>query len=523
MHQLKNITRYLDQYKHTVLHKSERQYLFATSSLPADGVYQDGVIYVLPASCLPPLPPEKSGACFFLICDTPVQAEAVGSADTVLFEQDTDASALLRDTQEIIGMYRRLQAAQEELLSILPRENSLSELVDIAHRFWGNPLLLRDMSFRPLIVRERDEILSIKYNMLEKLTPEGYANPDYLRQPELHQRQNLVKEAGVPLFFDKLGERRIMGEIYGDQGAVAHLIVYEKHRLFSNADLEFAKLFVKVLGIEFQKATHARSLQFPHSTFLQDILDGKLAESSIQKLSPIFRWSLHGIYFVAVATIGSQDQSNVVLKSSEQAIYVSTANELSPRFPDMRATLYRDKLVMVFNFSQPAEAQRIRQKLKEYLARTPVKIGVSDLFTELSRAGKYHAQALAVLEFERQAKSGEKLFCFDSYYFDCLFSQLTPGLMKQFCIQEAWAAFHYDQAYGTDLCHTVFLYLDEGLNPAAVAQQLGVHRNTVAYRINRFAQQTGFDFTRGDNITRLYLSLLILQRISGLSSAARPR
>jgi purine catabolism regulator len=65
----------------------------------------------------------------------------------------------------------------------------------------------------------------------------------------------------------------------------------------------------------------------------------------------------------------------------------------------------------------------------------------------------------------------------------------------------------YDAKHRTDLVETLQAYFNANASPKDAAERLGVHRNTVLYRLERIANVTGYDL--GDAETRLRLQLAL--------------
>jgi len=64
----------------------------------------------------------------------------------------------------------------------------------------------------------------------------------------------------------------------------------------------------------------------------------------------------------------------------------------------------------------------------------------------------------------------------------------------------------YDAGRGTELVLTLAEYLEHDGNHEAAATALGVHRNTVKYRLRRIRELTGYDSTVPDTLLHLQLA-----------------
>lgn len=76
-----------------------------------------------------------------------------------------------------------------------------------------------------------------------------------------------------------------------------------------------------------------------------------------------------------------------------------------------------------------------------------------------------------------------------------------PGIMK---------VYHYDMSYGTDLIKTLRTYLKTGNNASACAQEMGVHRNTINYRVNLIEDLLGYKINNFKTILQLGFSFMLL-------------
>jgi purine catabolism regulator len=67
----------------------------------------------------------------------------------------------------------------------------------------------------------------------------------------------------------------------------------------------------------------------------------------------------------------------------------------------------------------------------------------------------------------------------------------------------------YDQEHNADLVQTLRAWFDGKGSPKVASERLGVHRNTVLYRLERIAAMTGYDLADAETRLRLQLALSI--------------
>ena len=76
-----------------------------------------------------------------------------------------------------------------------------------------------------------------------------------------------------------------------------------------------------------------------------------------------------------------------------------------------------------------------------------------------------------------------------------------PGIMQ---------IVNYDKTYGTDLMDTLRAFLKNGCNASATAQKMGVHRNTVNYRLNTIEDLLGYRPDDPDTVVKLSMSIILM-------------
>ncbi len=67
----------------------------------------------------------------------------------------------------------------------------------------------------------------------------------------------------------------------------------------------------------------------------------------------------------------------------------------------------------------------------------------------------------------------------------------------------------YDREHNTELVHTLDIFFAENANASSAARRLGVHRNTLRYRLERMAEITGQDLRDADARFALQLGIRI--------------
>ena len=81
---------------------------------------------------------------------------------------------------------------------------------------------------------------------------------------------------------------------------------------------------------------------------------------------------------------------------------------------------------------------------------------------------------------------------------------IHPGLMK---------LYFYDQEKNTDFMTTLREYLTQPGQPAKIAENLHIHKNTLQYRISKLKETTGLDVRKPTESPALYLAYSIAEEL----------
>ncbi|MGW9403370.1 PucR family transcriptional regulator [Arthrobacter sp. NPDC055585] len=221
---------------------------------------------------------------------------------------------------------------------------------------------------------------------------------------------------------------------------------------------------------------------------LDDIVAGKLAGQD----------AVHRLRASGVDT-GRRQLTLLVEAAGPQARLLASL-PLPPSFRDAVSATCEDRLAVWIPDGDPAV---LAAELGEYLqeAGIPAKVGVGGAYTEPAglRWGYYEAKegllrGGAVNEPDRLSLASLLMASRDVPLADLAAEALDPLLA-------------FDQAHDAELLPTLEKYLAVNGSVAKVAQALGLHRNTVRYRLTQIADLSGYDPAVTADRVHLYLAL----------------
>jgi purine catabolism regulator len=116
------------------------------------------------------------------------------------------------------------------------------------------------------------------------------------------------------------------------------------------------------------------------------------------------------------------------------------------------------------------------------------------------------AESALHLSFELQMQARSTFFG-NSSLFNLLLALKDPKELERFCMSWLADLIAYDSRQHSDLLDTLRAYFSNNGNTALTAKELRIHRNTLAYRLNRIAEITRLDLEDADVRLNLHLAL----------------
>lgn len=144
-------------------------------------------------------------------------------------------------------------------------------------------------------------------------------------------------------------------------------------------------------------------------------------------------------------------------------------------------------------------------------AQTKIWFGVGRTGRRLADAGKHLAEAEQALAFQHESNSP---FFADLGLFRLLFHVPHEPVLKSFIHDYLGPLMAHDEEHGTQLIHTLRVYLDAHLSKQEAAEKLFIHRQTLYHRLDKIAECLGEDYTTPHRRLCLEIALRALDWLS---------
>lgn len=200
-----------------------------------------------------------------------------------------------------------------------------------------------------------------------------------------------------------------------------------------------------------------------------------------------------------------------VTKSIEQSNHIRLWNLLakSKHYPAAMFVM-EDKLVVIRQDSPAEQIAQITQAMARLFAEveTTYVMGISTTRRGYHKVPKLYDEACAAMR-DAGIRGKESVYYRDMGVNKLLFGVENREILTDFADQNIKDILDYDQKYHTDYAQVLYAYLKCDGSIKAVADQYGVHRNTVNSKIKAIKSIFDIELT-GEKKTELMLAFLIL-------------
>jgi purine catabolism regulator len=177
--------------------------------------------------------------------------------------------------------------------------------------------------------------------------------------------------------------------------------------------------------------------------------------------------------------------------------------------------VHNNAAVLFHPVEEPRQTMRLKHKTEEIREQLVARLHGADVCCGVGRPARgldnlrqsfREAEDAVQMCTELQTEARSTFFGNSSLY-SLLLSLKNPSELQRFC--KTWLAdlIDYDEQQHSELLSTLNTYFANNGNTALTAKELRIHRNTLAYRLNRIAEITCLDLDDADVRLNLHLAL----------------
>lgn len=398
------------------------------------------------------------------------------------------------------------------LYDALASNRGLQHIVNTAFSIMGNPIFVVDSGYY-FLARQASPC-----NDDSPFSRELYRDmhQDRLEKDQIRLIQNwslddrTYQSRGIYIFYNEGFETRAMLSFIRLRGSiVAHMMMLEL-RSFTAEQEECFAFLASVISQELQKDAFKLSLEYQKaSEMLFHLLNTRKPDPEVlEKRLALLQIHLKDKFRIAV--VRSRDG---ILKSLQAS---SVCRQIQTVFPDCIYTLYENALVFLMEFDADQPLKRdVRSLLRKKALYNNLLMGVSNEFSKFTEIQLFYRQAKQAIDLGLRSSipsvQEDAFFPYEDFAFLDLLDTASHGAeLKRFCHPYLMQLMRYDQENRTRLLETLYIFLSYGRSVRETAAALFIHKNTVAYRLEKAKELLEDSLSDDETLFQLSLSFRIL-------------
>ncbi len=398
---------------------------------------------------------------------------------------------------------------EKRLLTGLLMGNSLQELLEIAHSVFHRPMFIKsDSSWAFAITGGYDGTVHPDWSRLQESVHTHQSSMEAVRavsmDPEFKntfsQRYPAILESpfyGGPVLHANvwLGERR-----------VCEIVAIENGMPFNPGDPHLMHLFVSIVE-RYMAANRNLYFSLPGmSAFFVELIENRVDYTgSLPQIRETAGWDANDALTVVAVKAHGDGETPIISVLREQLI---------SSLPYSCVFSYGGKVICIVDATKNGGYQALIRQLAELVPQDLFSWGMSYDFLKLEDVPLYYRQALSVLEKAEETQSPwTTMYQTALDMIQCKLSGLVE--LQSMIHPDIRKLAELDRRSGSRYLQTLFEFLLCGGNYTDAANHLGLHRNSLIYRISRIKEVIASDLDDMKNRELLIISVLMLPEQKG--------
>lgn len=434
-----------------------------------------------------------------------------GENNIILLRSAEACEKLTESINAVLNHGHIKSVMSEELLAMLKDGCDLQEIMDYGQGRLQNPLLLVDASFNYLASAGAEgdfEEPVWEYTIREGFMPESYLS-------SIEPEQERLKESGEP--FSENGDILRMKEgckellhhrmttirIIQNKRVIGYLSVMERYGLVTEYDVSLLRLLGGYLSIELAKSVGQSSFNF---TLIENFFLSILKHNMKNPEEIEVRQKLLGIRLQKNLYVVTVEFPEEGMEPEEQAQILSV---MKKRLRCRNAVLLNPYGVFICDTESGEEEflRQVQSNFAEVLVSFGCRANVSYPFAKLRELYGHYRQTLHCIRMRQALGMDEILLRYDDVIDYHMVFSFGKVLGADTMIHPAVRVLlETDEENDSDYAQTLFTYISCSQNLSDAAKEMGLHYNTLKYRMNRIVAMTGLDLKDERTIFKLMVT-----------------
>ncbi|AFA49885.1 carbohydrate diacid regulator CdaR2 [Acetobacterium woodii DSM 1030] len=388
----------------------------------------------------------------------------------------------------------------EELIKRANETRDLQAVVNTASILLGNSLIFSDVNFKILA---HSTSIPVTDDLWKDNIRQGYCSYDFIQAV---QQLKPIQQAAhttdaVEVSCTESPYRKLSSKVFHNDIQVGFLLMIEGETPVTPVHMEMLEVVSHAISYT---TIHYFSYLFQTGTryqqLLYELLIGAPPENIVSCFPGLeFASKLMALSVLPTRYLGERHLKDHLVPALKEVLTGSHVTYHEGKVAVLVPLLKNDRF--------PDEQLK---ELQNLVAAEHLRIGVSNTFTHVESFAKYYHQAVSALNLGKRLNP-ENFICYylDYQFYDLLDHVEDEAQLGQFCHPALSILRQYDRKNETCLYDTLKVYLDVGGSIKRASEKLFVHRNSLAYRLERIAEISNIDLNDAYIRFMLRMSYLI--------------
>ena len=455
---------------------------------------------------------EIKNASGYICFDSIKNIELIKMSGKPLLLLSTPKDAVLTDLiktvyETIISLIYQFGAAREEMMNALAGGANLQSIINTATKIINSPIVIMDSCFsyiahstskiqNPIwdndlsLKRVRQEVInSIKSS---NIWGDLHCGKDYTVQ----YLENGVTALRLPIIIK--------------HKLIAILGVYNYDKPFCAEVIDLSKIICKSICAYFQRDYFfLNSKDDKNELLLYDILQNNInSKEIIRRINEQKLLFSNNMILLCICPSNNASQK-------EGATLNFFRNRLDTILCNGNSLIFQNNIIKVIDLDNSYHLDNItKEKINAFLEHDKMYGGMSKTFYDISQLKTYFLQALTAIRLSRLHGENYQLFDYKDIMVEHMVNVCEEKINMISLIHDSIIILNsYDRKYKTSYLESLRVLVDCMGNMSLAAKKIGVHYNTIKYRINMIREITDMPNMNINLITQLFISFKIWDQI----------
>jgi sugar diacid utilization regulator len=393
----------------------------------------------------------------------------------------------------------------ERVFSALAKGGGVRAIIEAAYEVMQMPISLHDAAFNLLAVAPREKIGDFFWDLCLEL---GAFPPEIIMlfyDQGFMEAAQKIREPYYVDWGDCAELPRIQGVVRINDVVEGYITIFCPKEIYTPEYEQATRMLVSACAIEMERSNIRNLSKNPLlKVFMHDLIRKKV---DTQEKLDLWRQRLPASFKGDFRVYAIETPVPNIKAVQKYLLEVMTAAHSDQIEMVEDNTLY----VLLYGLNHKSTAlsmEDVRNKMRSLQA----KLGISDRFSDIMQFDVFRKQAEAALEMGGLINAEECVFHYRDYRFPFIMHAMAKQMNEDSILAPGIRLLEeYDGNYGTNYLETLKHYVLENRNIKTVLTKLGIHRNTLLYRLQKIEELLSVSLQDAGTFVHFYISFYIMK------------